>query len=173
MCDAAGVEKCLAFHVNTHGSTKNCYLWSNVMVGWPTTTSYGHKADCYIKQLPNKNLLMKDATATSTYPPRSSYRCCQASRVLDNVGDSFYMSNAAPRAWSASFVGGTKTVDRVRIRNRPTYETGLRWVNVYVGASYCGSLPSNTAGAGVSYQGRVMGKWYYVKCLQPLRGSTI
>jgi hypothetical protein len=65
--------------------------------------------------------------------------------------------------WKASFEGGARLVDRVRVKNRHDCCGGrIAGTKVTISGQFCATLPSAGNGA-----------WIDVKCAKPLRGTEI
>jgi len=111
------------------------------------------------------------ALASSNYAPHSTFKCCEASRALDDDPASFFHTvPGIGEWWKADFKEGPFTVTSVKIQNRASSEERLGGAEVLIDERLCGTLPEETTGVIEHMQ---QGKTYEVECEIPLRGSSV
>ena len=95
----------------------------------------------------------------------------EASKALDyDESEHFHTGCSGSEWWSASFVGSSFKVSRVRIQNRSVGGTAAEYdrlakAEIWIDEQLCGTLPDTTSTAG---------EWYETTCPGPgLIGETI
>jgi hypothetical protein len=106
--------------------------------------------------------VLENPSMNKPYSAGGSYSADKA--LLPKENGIAITKNGVGMWWKASFKGGPRLVESVKIKNRTNCcGERLRLVRVDIGGVECGKLPSSTK----------TNQWYTVKCAKPLVGGEI